>query len=395
MGTYIHGVAASQALDTAGEILDINGLDISSLVGSVFNFEHESKLPSQIVGKILEAKKILDESDCENDNQLEFWNKSKIPFLYVLGELFDNYKESAKEIAGLFRYDLDNKDKQTPTLGFSIEGAKLKKDGAVITHSIARKVTITQNPANKMCEAEMIPGEKEEDSDDIFKTEPTGEVELFKSDEKSDLFKLLDKKENPEEHAKILGIDPMKKAELSTAAIKVNPGSLMGRTSSGKEVFSHAKIHEYPNFSSQEHREASEMHHQAAGNSKNGIAGSHHFEKMKLHLQAANTAKLKEDRAQTGMNQAKQKAIGLNKALEAGSGMAAPSQLVGGAALSSESLDKKPKKSVWLKRAEEQYDKWEKKEEFRSFMSKRLPKLARGEIDAIGATLLLSKSIKK
>jgi len=73
--------------------------------------------------------------------------------------------------------------------------------------------------------------------------------------------------------------------------------------------------------------------------------------------------------------------------------MAAPSQLTQGAALGKESLDKK-KKAYWLKRAEEEYEKWGKKEEFRNWMAKKMPTLAMGEIDAIGKTLALQKAIK-
>ena len=83
------------------------------------------------------------------------------------------------------------------------------------------------------------------------------------------------------------------------------------------------------------------------------------------------------------------------KSLSAGSGMAAPSQLVGGAALAPEHLDRKMKKtSKWLARAEQEYNLWAKKEEFRNFMQKRLPSLTRGEIDAIGQSLALGKSLK-
>jgi hypothetical protein len=55
----------------------------------------------------------------------------------------------------------------------------------------------------------------------------------------------------------------------------------------------------------------------------------------------------------------------------------------------------KKEKSAMLQRAEQEYDKWEKKEEFRNWMAKKLPTLARGEIDAIGATMILGKSLRE
>ena len=216
MATFIDGIASSQAIDTSGEIVDLAGMDISSLVGSVFNYEHESKLPDQIIGKILYVKKIFSDKDCENDRQTYFWQKCQIPFLYCMGELFDDYKESAKEIAGMFQYDSNNKDK-LPTLGFSIEGAKIAKEGMIVKASIARKITITVTPANKQCLAEVVPGEdqapksKEDDLASIFKTETSVEIQLIKTEDVTKMLELA-KIDKSEDHAKALGIKPMKKA---------------------------------------------------------------------------------------------------------------------------------------------------------------------------------------
>ena len=84
----------------------------------------------------------------------------------------------------------------------------------------------------------------------------------------------------------------------------------------------------------------------------------------------------------------------MQKAMSAGSGMASPGTLSGGAALSKENLDKKMKKAELLKRAKEAYQAWEKREAFENFMSKSMPHLAKGEIQALGQTIALSKAIK-
>jgi hypothetical protein len=174
--TYIDGIGSSQAIDTAGEVVDLKGLDISSLIGSAYNFEHESKLPSQIVGKILDAKKIFTESDCENERHRYYWDKCRLPFLYVFGRLFDDKKDSSKEVAALFRDDAEHPD-EPDMVGFSVEGSKIEKVGSVVTRSIARKVTITHIPANKQCIAETIPMNetKKDELSSLFK----GEVQLF------------------------------------------------------------------------------------------------------------------------------------------------------------------------------------------------------------------------
>ena len=59
--TFIHGIGSSQAIDTAQEIVDLAGIDYSSLVGGAFNFDVKSDLPAQIVGKILEYRRIFSE----------------------------------------------------------------------------------------------------------------------------------------------------------------------------------------------------------------------------------------------------------------------------------------------------------------------------------------------
>lgn len=159
-GTFIHGIAASEHLDSSGERIKIDGVDISSLTkDGTFNYEHDSKSPSSIVGKIWEAKKILKRADCDNDSQKYFWDKIKMPFIYVAGELFDSVGHtSAGEVAAMLRYDqLDAMNKDAKKLiNFSIEGTRVEKTGQIITKCIARKVSITLTPCNKVCEAEEL-----------------------------------------------------------------------------------------------------------------------------------------------------------------------------------------------------------------------------------------------
>ena len=216
MSTFIHGIGASSALDSSGEVIDINGLDISSLeVDGILNYEHKADTPDQILGKVLKARKIFSEKDCEDDHQLYFWNKCKLPFVYIMGELFDDYKDSAKEVAGMFRYDMDRKGKQAKNVvGFSIEGSKIDKKDNVITRSIARKVTITNFPCNRTAIAEMVPVSKKQPKDNIdefFKSESV-EIELFKP---TDTF-------SAHNHASILGLDPV----LSYSSLKKNEDTI-------------------------------------------------------------------------------------------------------------------------------------------------------------------------
>jgi hypothetical protein len=430
MATFIDGIAASENIDSSGEKLLIAGMDISSLDKTgTFNWEHKKDVPAQSVGKILKAKKIFTEEDCENEREMYFWQKCQTPFVYVMGELFDEYCDSSKHLAGMFQYDHDKKSQnEHAVVGFSIEGAKLEKQGMIITRSIARKCTVTESPCNKMAVAELVTPKKDdlgwlENGDGIFKTEPTIEVKIFDQAPRA----FTKDERDLEKHASILGIEPMHKALTSKpgqlalvpphpkaaapAALPArtnNPGSHLGTTSAGHKIFSHARTHEYEGFSSKDHNEAANFHYSAAQAAKDPKIGAHHFQQVKMHMQAAGTAERKESRFPTARAASAAKPrvdpFVMKKALDAGGMGASPGNVNQGAALQGESLEskmvnvsapsKKKKKKKWTERAAEEYAKWEKREEFRSFMQKKMPNLAMGEIDAIGQTLALKKAIE-
>ncbi len=196
-GTLISGIAASEHLDSSGERISIKGLDISSLERGegVLNYEHKNENASHIVGKIIKAKKIFNQQDCETQNELYFWNKSQAPFLYIVGELFDAVgHQQAKEIASILKYD-SAKRAENPqaknVINFSIEGAKLEKNGSEITKAIARKTTITVTPCNKMAIAEEL---KQEAPKTVAKSSP---LDMFKTEEAEEI-QILEKSELPE-----------------------------------------------------------------------------------------------------------------------------------------------------------------------------------------------------
>lgn len=498
MSTFIHGIGASENIDSSGEIISIAGLDISSLdKDGVFNYEHKSDLPSQIVGKVLKAKKIFSDKDCDDDHQLYFWNKCKTPYLYVMGELFDDYKDSAREVAGMFRYDADKKNQnERAVMNFSVEGAKIHKDGMTITRSIARKITLTALPCNKVAVAEMVQVEskkpKKNDVDSLFKTEAI-EIEILQDGPK--LWNSLNKADGgasmPNASGLALSEKNMQKAtpKLAVAKHPTARGNKLGTTSSGKDVYSHGMVGEYDNFSHADHSEAANMHRQAHGNSKgNAQAQTHHGSKSRLHDAAAHSAQKRAGKfakpaptnhgttsaggAKTlsGTNKLHNPALSgkitppgpIKKADSAGSSLAGPSNLVGTAALTPNSIFihevRRPKKkkdekggisspdigiakggansanvpkdikikdlqqkidsgtykpdakkiadkmrnhpskplqkSKWLARAEQDYQNWNKREEYETFMKSRMPHLTKTEIKVIGQTMLLQKSLK-
>lgn len=160
LGTQIFGIGSHSSIDSSGEVIDIAGIDISSLVqDGVFNWEHKSEGSSQIIGKITEATKILKAEDCKDAHHKYMWIKAnKMPFLYIRGILFDKFNHSgALDALAMFRFDqaLDKKDTKQ-TMGFSIEGSRLDKEGNLIKKCIARKISATLWPCHKLCIAEIL-----------------------------------------------------------------------------------------------------------------------------------------------------------------------------------------------------------------------------------------------
>lgn len=160
MGIKIDGIAASSHLDSSGEILEIDGLDISDLIEGrgVLNFEHDNK-HENIVGSIIYAKKIMEKADCDNERQRKYWDFVKKPFVYIIGELFDDEDHpGAVAIAAMIRYYAKKSEKML--VGFSIEGSTLERDGNILKQAIARKVAITIKPCNKTAIADLYDDEK-------------------------------------------------------------------------------------------------------------------------------------------------------------------------------------------------------------------------------------------
>lgn len=153
-GMLIQGILGSQALDRSGEMLDVEGADVSDVkLGRVsLNWEHKSDkdegaTAADVVGRIIYVKKIFKESDCENDQQLKFWESIRLPFIYGIGRLFDAAgHKGAQELAAIIR---DCHVNNEPILvGFSVEGTKLEVVSGHIKSSILRACAITIKPCN-------------------------------------------------------------------------------------------------------------------------------------------------------------------------------------------------------------------------------------------------------
>lgn len=162
-GTLIDGIAASEVPDTSGEILSVQGADISSLNDGtgVLNSEHINPDNKQfqeaagdedgqwgtIVGRIIFAKKIYSDQDCESERELDLWNNLQHPFIYFGAELFDaDGHKNASELASIIRH---YHNRSLPIVcRYSIEGSVLDRKGNFLARTLARKVAVTIKPCN-------------------------------------------------------------------------------------------------------------------------------------------------------------------------------------------------------------------------------------------------------
>jgi phosphoinositide 3-/4-kinase-like protein len=161
MNLKIDGIMTSEHIDSSGELLIVENHDISDLVEGrgVLNFEHSNKA-EDIVGAIIYAHKILIKEDCENERQRKYWDFCKKPFVYIIGELFEDEEHpGAVAVAAMVRYYHRKGEKML--IGFSVEGATLERDDYILKQSVGRRCAITLRSCNKMAIAGMLEDPKE------------------------------------------------------------------------------------------------------------------------------------------------------------------------------------------------------------------------------------------
>lgn len=161
-GMVIDGIAASEALDSSGEVLEIEGCDISELEEGrgVLNYEHRGEdAPGasaiDIVGRITFAKKVFKEKDCDNERQRKYWRQIEMPFVYIVGKLFDGVGHSgAQALAAIIR-DYKASGEQI-LVRYSIEGSTLEKKGNRLIRCVARRIALTLKPCNRTCGSDVL-----------------------------------------------------------------------------------------------------------------------------------------------------------------------------------------------------------------------------------------------
>lgn len=144
-------IAGSQLRDTQGEMLSVEGADISELqAGRGRLNDNHGKGFFNAIGRITGAKKIFKSDDCENDRHRYYWEKVKAPYIYVEGELYDDEDHpNAKAAAAILRNI--HKTDCPLQLKASVEGGVVARgisDQSLLARTKIHSVALTFTPAN-------------------------------------------------------------------------------------------------------------------------------------------------------------------------------------------------------------------------------------------------------
>lgn len=160
-GMLIDGIAATDAIDSQGERLSIEGADISALENGLGRInDNHGKQFSHSIGRVITAKKIFKAEDCEDDRQRMYWERVKRPYIYAKAELYDDADHpNAKAAAAIMRHL--SKGNSPLAVKMSVEGAVLaRKDGGTLDRTKVHSIALTFTPANKQTLAMPISFEK-------------------------------------------------------------------------------------------------------------------------------------------------------------------------------------------------------------------------------------------
>ena len=173
----IDACAGSQLRDTQGEMLSVEGADISELQAGKGRWnDNHGKGFFNSVGRITHAKKIFKEEDCEDERHKYYWNKVRAPYVYVKGYLYDdedhpNAKAAAAILRNVHKADCPLK------LKASVEGGVISRgisDPSLLARTKIHSVALTFTPANVATLVEPLSLDKSE-------YDEAADMELIKS----------------------------------------------------------------------------------------------------------------------------------------------------------------------------------------------------------------------
>lgn len=170
----LEGIFSVETPDTSGEVLDVQGADISDLqTGKApLNTEHINPEDADkeemhknhegfqgfnsIIGRVINAKKIFSDKDCASDRELSAWNEFRKPMIYGSVEVWDgpDAHDNARAAAAIAR--MFNKHQEGPQLGLSVEGSTVKREGNILKRTVIRKMAMTMKPANRAATVDIV-----------------------------------------------------------------------------------------------------------------------------------------------------------------------------------------------------------------------------------------------
>lgn len=245
-GMILAGIFAAETIDSSGERLMVDGLDISSFQDGTapVNYEHKDAKDSngeEKVGVVLDAKKIFSARDCTSALERRAWESVRQPLVFGHVRLFDGAGHSgAMALAASIRDQVANDEKVL--VRWSIEGSTLAREGNVLKESMAIALAATWTPCNKVC-------------DTILLEDPQAPAGFDKAPSEKKTSSLLEsalKSELPEEsRAKRLGgalswvynpivEDPIAKT-LTAGSYDAAPSALTGGAALQRESFDGSK----------------------------------------------------------------------------------------------------------------------------------------------------------
>jgi len=145
-------IAGSQLRDTQGEMLGVEGADISDLVAGRGRLnDNHGKGFFNAIGRVTFAKKIFKSEDCSNDRETYYWEKVKSPFIYVKGVLYNdddhpNASAAAAILRNIHKTDCPLKLKASVEGGVMARGVK---DEQFLAKTKIHSVALTFTPANQ------------------------------------------------------------------------------------------------------------------------------------------------------------------------------------------------------------------------------------------------------
>jgi len=156
-------IAGSQLMDTQGEMLSVEGADISYLQqGLGFLNDNHGKGFFNNIGRVTYAKKIFKAEDCEDERQEKYWEEVRAPYIYVRGILYDtddhpNAKAAAAILRNIHKSNIPLKIKA------SVEGGVVSRgiaDPSLLARTKIKGVALTFVPANNATLVEPLNLEK-------------------------------------------------------------------------------------------------------------------------------------------------------------------------------------------------------------------------------------------